>query len=122
MTRQSRIVLCTVSLATIACVPAAARAQGATPPTPAPGARVAPRVRRSVEIRAQAPAPEVITVRPREVPHYTRRLLVPALLVPPDTTGARGTAAAIGASVVVPAPASAEARAAATPDRRTRTP
>jgi hypothetical protein len=69
-----------------------------------------------VEIRAQAPAPEVITVRPREVPQYTRRLLVPALITLADTTGAAR------ASVVVPAPASAEARAAAAPDRRTRTP
>ena len=122
MTRPSRITLWTVALATIACVPAVARAQGVTPAAPAPGAPAAPKVRRSVEIRAQAPAPEVITVRPREVPQYTRRLLVPALIVPPDTTSVRGTVSAVGASVVVPAPASAEARAVATPDRRTRTP
>jgi hypothetical protein len=110
--------------------PAVARAQQPTapppvsspvPPAAAPSAQgaaapAAPRVRRTVEIRAQAPAPEVITVRPRDVPQYTRRLLVPALLTPADTTSA------VNAAVVVPAPASAEVRAAAASDRRTRTP
>jgi hypothetical protein len=102
--------------------PSVARAQqpGAPPtaqPAPTtPDAPAAPRARRTVEIRAQAPAPEVITVRPREVPQYTRRLLVPALINPADT------ARADRAAVVVPAPASAAARAAAASDRRTRTP
>ncbi|HEY3285745.1 MAG TPA: hypothetical protein VGJ96_01335 [Gemmatimonadaceae bacterium] len=112
-----------IQLAAALCVlvgaPAVLRAQVPTPPTvtpPAPAASTAPKVRRTVEIRAQAPAPEVITVRPREVPQYTRRLLVPALLTPAETTGA------VRASVVVPAPASDAARAAAAPDRRTRTP
>ncbi len=108
---SARIVL---ALAVVAVAPTVARAQQSAPP-PA-GVPAAPRTRRTVEIRAQAPAPEVITVRPREVPPYTRRLLVPALLAYPDSTGA------LRASVVVPAPASAEARAAASPDRRIRTP
>jgi hypothetical protein len=112
-----------------ATVPAVGRAQQPAPapaaPTPAPpaaapaavpGGPISPNARRTVEIRAQAPAPEVITVRPREVPQYTRRLIAPALLTPADTTGASR------AGVVVPAPASAEARAAAASDRRTRTP
>jgi hypothetical protein len=109
-------------LALMAGAPSVVRAQQpgvpptAQPTTPAPGAPTAPRVRRTVEIRAQAPAPEVITVRPREVPQYTRRLLVPALINPADT------ARADRAAVVVPAPASAAARAAAASDRRTRTP
>ena len=103
-----------MALAVVAAAPAVARAQQSAPP-PA-GVPAAPRTRRTVEIRAQAPAPEVITVRPREVPPYSRRLLVPALLAYPDSTGA------LRASVVVPAPASAEALAAASPDRRIRTP
>jgi len=109
-------------LALVAAVPSLASAQQPTPaPTPAPTTAApvtpgAPRVRRTVEIRAQAPAPEVITVRPREVPQYTRRLLVPALITYADTTGAGR------APVVAPAPAHAEARAAAASDRRTPTP
>ena len=110
------------ALSLVAGASAVARAQEPAPPpaaqatTPAT-APTAPKVRRTVEIRAQAPAPEVITVRPREVPPYTRRLLVPALLTPPaETLGA------VRARVVVPAPASDAARAAAAPDRRTRTP
>lgn len=115
-----------LTLALAAGAPVIARAQQPTPPPPVPPiatpaaqgatAPAAPRVRRTVEIRAQAPAPEVITVRPRDVPQYTRRLLVPALLTPADTTSA------VRAAVVVPAPASAEARAAAASDGRTRTP
>jgi len=99
-------------------VPVIARAQQPTPapPASAPSAADAPKTRRTVEIRAQAPAPEVITVRPREVPSYTRRLLVPALITHADTTGA------VRARVVAPAPAHAETRAAAASDRRTRTP
>jgi len=111
LAKPSRLVL---TLAVLAAVPSLVRAQQpATPPASAP---TAPKpARRTVEIRAQAPAPEVITVRPREVPQYSRRLLVPSLLTYADTAGVPRP------SVVVPAPASAEARAAAT-DRRTRTP
>jgi hypothetical protein len=111
-----------MALAMLAGAPAVVSAQQPTPPAapaaapPASGAPIAPRTRRTVEIRAQAPAPEVITVRPREVPAYTRRLLVPALLTPTDSAGTGG------ARVVAPAPASAAARAAATSDQRTRTP
>jgi len=105
-------------LALVAVLPSLASAQQPTP-APASAAPVtpgAPKVRRTVEIRAQAPAPEVITVRPREVPQYTRRLLVPALITYADTTGA------VRARVVAPAPAHPEARAAAASDRRTATP
>jgi hypothetical protein len=113
-TQLSRAARIACALAFVAGAPLALRAQGTVPPAPASSA---PRPRRTVEIRAQAPAPEVITVRPREVPQYTRRLLAPALLSIPDTTSA-----ARGASVVAPAPASAEARALSTPDTRKRTP
>jgi hypothetical protein len=115
MTTRNRTSRLLLALALTAAVPAVARAQQ-PPPAAAPGAPISPKARHTVEIRSQAPAPEVITVRPREVPQYTKRLLAPTLLTLPDSTGAPRT------SVVVPAPASAEARAAATSDRRTRTP
>jgi hypothetical protein len=57
--------------------PAIAGAQ-VSPPVPPPGQQP-PAKRRALEIRGQAPAPEVVTVRPREVPAYTRRIIVPAL-------------------------------------------
>src|SRR5688500_903045 len=46
-------------------IPAAAEAQRA------------PRRQQSIEIIGQVPTPQVVTVRPREVPAYDRRVLVP---------------------------------------------
>jgi len=57
----------TIALAAVAVVPALAQAQ-ARPPA----RRQAP-----IEIRGQVPTPQVVTVRPREVPNYDRRVLVP---------------------------------------------
>ena len=34
----------------------------------------------TIEIRGQVPTPQVVTVRPREMPAYSRRVLVPAFL------------------------------------------
>ena len=48
-------------------------------PKPKPDSVVAPPKRRALEIRGQAPAPEVVTVRPREIPPYTRRIITPML-------------------------------------------
>ena len=50
-------------------VPAIAEAQQTTPPV---RRRQAP-----IEIRGQVPTPQVVTVRPREVPAYSRQVLVP---------------------------------------------
>jgi hypothetical protein len=36
-----------------------------------------PRRQQTIEIRGQVPTPQVVTVRPREVPNYDRRVLVP---------------------------------------------
>jgi hypothetical protein len=59
-------------------VPAStARAQQPTPPRPAPRAQP-PRRQETIEIRGQVPTPQVVTVRPREAPAYSRRVLVPA--------------------------------------------
>ena len=39
-----------------------------------------PRRQETIEIRGQVPTPQVVTVRPRETPAYSRRVLVPAFL------------------------------------------
>jgi hypothetical protein len=56
---------------------ASATAQQPTPPKPAPRTQ-APRRQETIEIRGQVPTPQVVTVRPREAPAYSRRVLVPA--------------------------------------------
>jgi len=48
-------------------------AQQQTPPRPQ-----TPRRQETIEIRGQVPTPQVVTVRPREAPAYSRRVLVPA--------------------------------------------
>jgi len=55
---------------------AALAAQQPTPPQP-PRAQT-PRRQETIEIRGQVPTPQVVTVRPREMPNYSRRVLVPA--------------------------------------------
>lgn len=47
-----------------------------------------PAGRRTLDIRATAPAPEVVTIRPREIPVFSRSLLAPALFKPPAAAGA----------------------------------
>ena len=65
-----RATLAALTVAVAMAVPAAAHAQQ---PTPAPvKRRQAP-----IEIRGQVPTPQVVTVRPREVPAYSRQVLVP---------------------------------------------
>lgn len=46
-------------------------------PTQPPRAQP-PRRQETIEIRGQVPTPQVVTVRPREAPAYSRRVLVPA--------------------------------------------
>lgn len=43
-----------------------------------PEQRRPPRRQETIEIRGQVPTPQVVTVRPREAPAYSRRILVPA--------------------------------------------
>lgn len=65
--RMARAV--TLALATLvvgALVPAVAAAQ-----------RPTARRQQTIEIRGQVPTPQVVTVRPREVPMYSRQVLVP---------------------------------------------
>jgi|RhiMethySRZTD1v2_1073278.scaffolds.fasta_scaffold29315_2 hypothetical protein len=40
----------------------------------------APRRGATIEIRGQVPTPQVVTVRPRETPGFSRRVLVPGIL------------------------------------------
>src|SRR5689334_24934336 len=53
---------------------ATAAAAQQQPPRPAQQ----PRRQETIEIRGQVPTPQVVTVRPREMPAYSRRVLVPA--------------------------------------------
>ena len=55
-----------------------------------------PKKGQAIEIRGQVPTPQVVTVRPREVPTYDRRLLSPAFY-----SGTEGTAST-GAVQLVP--------------------
>ena len=55
---------------------ASAHAQQQQPPRPPQQ----PRRQETIEIRGQVPTPQVVTVRPREAPAYSRRVLVPAFL------------------------------------------
>lgn len=54
-----------------------AGAQQQQPPRPP---QQPPRRQETIEIRGQVPTPQVVTVRPRETPAYSRRVLVPAFL------------------------------------------
>ena len=73
-------------------------AQQSTTPTGTPPAPPTPAKRRALEIRGQAPAPEVVTVRPREVPNYTHRIIAPTLYDAPPASRASTTV------VILPAP------------------
>jgi hypothetical protein len=65
-----RSTLAGLAIAVAIAVPASAHAQKPTQPTVR--RRQAP-----IEIRGQVPTPQVVTVRPREVPAYSRQVLVP---------------------------------------------
>jgi hypothetical protein len=47
---------------------------------PPPSRTQPPRRAETIEIRGQVPTPQVVTVRPRETPSYSRRVLVPGFL------------------------------------------
>ena len=55
-----------------------AAAQAGQPP--AQRRQQQPRRQETIEIRGQVPTPQVVTVRPREAPAYSRRVLVPSFL------------------------------------------
>lgn len=63
----------------IALTPAAAWSQGAAVPPAQQPQQPQPPKRRTIEIRGQAPAPEVVTVRPREIPQFQRKVITPIL-------------------------------------------
>jgi hypothetical protein len=91
-----------------------ASAQQPTPSRPAPRTQQ-PRRQETIEIRGQVPTPQVVTVRPREAPAYSRRVLVPAffdrdfwpsILPPLQIVSASGLARPDSAVRVVPDSAS----------------
>ena len=65
-----RAILAALTMAVAISVPASAHAQQPTQPT-------VKRRQAPIEIRGQVPTPQVVTVRPREVPAYSRQVLVP---------------------------------------------
>lgn len=69
--RPRRVRVALLALAALAVLPAVASAQRATRRRPA--TRRAP----AIEIRGQVPTPQVVTVRPREIPEFSRQILVP---------------------------------------------
>jgi hypothetical protein len=70
-------VLCLVEAVLMVVSASSAGAQDPTPARPTPRAQP-PRRQETIEIRGQVPTPQVVTVRPREAPPYSRRVLVPA--------------------------------------------
>jgi len=70
-------VLCLVDALLVLVPVSTAQAQQPTQPRPAPRTQQ-PRRQETIEIRGQVPTPQVVTVRPREAPAYSRRVLVPA--------------------------------------------
>src|SRR6187200_2687912 len=81
MSRMHRItVRTTLAALVVTAASLAARSsqaqQSAPQPTPSPRTQQ-PRRPEVIEIRGQVPTPQVVTVRPREAPAYSRRVLVP---------------------------------------------
>lgn len=112
MTSRTRTAAATrwAAILTVAAMPAVAAAQATpqgaaqtppavqrpTPPAAQPaagqgGRGAQPTRRRALDIRSSAPAPEVVTVRPREIPAFSRALLVPAVIAPPADAKTSGT-------------------------------
>ena len=103
--------------------------QPAAPPTNAPPAAGPPARQRAqpIEIRGQVPTPQVVTVRPRQIPEFNRQVLVPAfydrqfwegLLAPyefgPQLTRTTGVTPGSSASPPLPADSGQRHSAAAT--------
>ncbi len=102
---------------------AAAQQPGVAPVTPAKP-RTAPQ---AIEIRGQVPTPQVVTVRPREIPTFSRDVLTPAFydrqfweplvapfVIGPDQSGVMGRSQSDGGSPQLPAD-SAQRHSAAAP-------
>jgi hypothetical protein len=56
----------------------AAGTLGAQQPSKAPAAAGRPKAVQAIEIRGQVPTPQVVTVRPRQIPIFSREVLTPA--------------------------------------------
>jgi hypothetical protein len=112
-----------VSRLVIAAAMVAAGSSAALAQAGQPEQRRPPRRQETIEIRGQVPTPQVVTVRPREAPAYSRRVLVPAFfdrdfwpsILPPLHIVT--PLAPLRADSIPPAPADTAARAPVTPPR-----
>ncbi|MBA2684552.1 MAG: hypothetical protein H0U66_08700 [Gemmatimonadaceae bacterium] len=82
MSRFARVG-CGVLMGAVLCLSSRLSAQQKAPP---------PKKGQAIEIRGQVPTPQVVTVRPREVPAYDRQLLSPAFY---DGTGSTASAGGV---------------------------
>jgi len=80
LSRRTLLLAGAISVSSVTSVVKAAAQQPVPPQQATPQQPATPPVRRkALEIHGQAPAPEVVTVRPREIPQYTRKVLTPVL-------------------------------------------
>jgi hypothetical protein len=109
VTRSVRVLLIGAGVLVLAAVarPAVAQEQGAG------GAKQPVRAAQAIEIRGQVPTPQVVTVRPREIPVFSREVLTPsyfdahfwrALLTPYELAPNLSSGAGATAASIVPAP------------------
>jgi hypothetical protein len=109
--KRALVIGATVAVALGATVASAQQEAGA-----APGAGGRPKAAQAIEIRGQVPTPQVVTVRPRQIPMFSRDVLTPAFfdrhfwesLVAPyeivlDLSAAAGTTPVSLASPALPA-------------------
>jgi len=67
-----------VTVCTTAAFVLTAAFAGAQQPGAAPKAGGRPKAAQAIEIRGQVPTPQVVTVRPRQIPMFSREVLTPA--------------------------------------------
>jgi len=112
-----------VAAVTIVVATPSLRAQQPKPKPPSP-TTATPRRQETIEIRGQVPTPQVVTVRPRETPAYSRRVLVPtffdrdfwpSILTPLEIVSPTG--APVASDSTSRAPADSATRARPTPPR-----
>ncbi|MCC7196329.1 MAG: hypothetical protein IT356_12310 [Gemmatimonadaceae bacterium] len=82
--RATAVIAAVIASAALAVPGEAARGQGQSTTQPTRrDSTIQQAKRRAIDVRATAPAPEVVTIRPREIPRFPRSLLVPAMITPP---------------------------------------
>jgi hypothetical protein len=122
MPRRARVASCVTACALTLfalTLPRVAMGQGQAQGQAARRDSVAPQGRRrAIDIRATAPAPEVVTIRPRVIPAFGRALLVPMAIQPP-AAGDQPPATVVIFPGSLPAPRTAAPEAPRRPDSPT---